>query len=134
MKTFTVLALFVVLLSACQPLPENEDELATIPEPASAQYQTEIFFGLSNADGPISDSTWDNFRAATIDSLLQGYTLLDADGYWQGTREDSRVLLYVHEGDSASRATLNAVADAYKTKFQQESVLVVEAAVEYEFR
>ena len=54
--------------------------------------------------------------------------MVSANGQWRGNdgsivRESSYVLTLVHPDDAASEASIQAISQAYKTRFQQEAVM-----------
>ena len=64
---------------------------------------------------------------------VQGYllTVLDAAGQWRGQsgavgREASKVMVIVLSGRPDDRARLDAVREAYRHRFRQEAVMLVE--------
>ena len=52
---------------------------------------------------------------------MAGFTLLDAEGAWQGETERSKLLMVGHCGGRAA-ADLEAIAAAYARTFSQEAV------------
>ena len=58
-----------------------------------------------------------------------GFTVLDARGQWRDggsiVREPSKVLVIALSDESRDRASLSAIADAYKARFRQQSVLTM---------
>lgn len=95
----------------------------------------EMFFGAEiRGGGEISDADWQAFLASEVTPRFpDGLTTWDADGRWRApsgaqTHEKSRVLLLVLSGRHSERAKLNALMDAYKAKFHQLSVGLVEHA------
>jgi hypothetical protein len=64
--------------------------------------------------------------------LPSGFTLMAAQGQWRGAdgrtqSEESRVLEVVGGADLVWRQTVAEIAGLYKTRFQQEAVLVTES-------
>jgi len=110
------------------PLRCHSDEQALIRDT--------FYFGRSiPGGGHVSDADWDQFEAATLaPAFPKGYTLLDGHGRWQGDHgeavsEDSRLVIVLHADDVASEKTVRNAAEAYKQRFQQESVLREAATV-----
>jgi len=56
-----------------------------------------------------------------------GYTVFDTHGFWDGAREDSRVMLVIGNTDKA-----RAIADMYQKAFCQDAVYVNSIAVNSE--
>lgn len=89
--------------------------------------KTELYFGLSNAEGAISRKEWDQFQAESIDKVIDGYTIINAEGYWTSSdttfREPSVLLIYIHEDTADESKRIDSLINIYKLKFRQESVL-----------
>ncbi|MFT8242517.1 DUF3574 domain-containing protein [Roseomonas sp. BN140053] len=94
----------------------------------------EAIFGR-NRDGAlrVSEADWDRFLAEEVTPRFpDGLTVLDARGQWRGAdarpeREPAKLLLLVLPGTTPAEAAarLEPVAAAYRTRFDQESVLRV---------
>lgn len=93
----------------------------------------EVFFGR-NIGGRlgVSDAAWQQFVAAEVTPRFpDGLTVVDAAGQWRDTagnrvvRELSKLLIIVLPGRDDDQARLDAIAETYKRRFQQQSVLVV---------
>lgn len=93
----------------------------------STTIKTELYFGLSNADGNIPYEDWNTFRSKTVDNLFDGYTVLNGEGYWKSAgkqfHENCIVLVYIHEDTTHEDKKIDSVIYAYKRTFKQESVL-----------
>lgn len=89
--------------------------------------KTELYFGLSNADGAISADEWKQFKSETIDNVIDGYTLINSEGYWTSSdstfNEKSILLIYIHDDTSDESKKIDSLVITYKRKFRQESVL-----------
>jgi hypothetical protein len=95
-----------------------------------------FYFGRSIPDGGhVSDADWESFQAATLAAAFpKGFSVLEAHGRWQGDHgeavgEDSHVVIVIHPDDAASAKAVRDVAEAYKRRFRQESVLREAATV-----
>jgi len=85
----------------------------------------ELLFGRSN----VSDRSWDRFLAAEVTPRFpDGLTVYDAKGQWRNpqtqkiSRERSKVVMIAMPPGADNDAQLQAVIEAYKTKFKQQSV------------
>lgn len=121
-----VIAAAAQLLSACTVLPQ-----ACVP-PAESMVTAELLFGR-NIGGRlgVGDAAFAEFLAREITPRFpDGLTVVDAHGQWrdadrgQIVREPSKLVLLTFRDEPARRKTLAAIADAYKTRFRQQSVLV----------
>lgn len=102
------------------------------------QTKTELYFGLSNNEGPISDSTWLDFKKNHIDNILNAYTLIDANGYWTSNEgvtinEASKILVYIHKKSEVENKKIDSIINLYKRIYNQESVLKIEQKVKVKF-
>jgi len=96
--------------------------------------RTELYFGLSKPDGSrISDAEYQAFLDKEVTPRFsEGFTVLNGNGQIRSAsgeivREPSKVLvLFYVMGDSRSAAA-DAIRAAYRSQFQQESVLRVDA-------
>lgn len=93
----------------------------------------ELVFGRNiGAAAGVSDADWQAFLDAEVTPRFpDGLTVTDAAGQWRGVNgvvvaEPSKTLLLVLKGDPDERARIDAIRAAYKARFQQESVLLIE--------
>ncbi len=126
-----LVALLAVAL-ACVPLP------AEVPCPDGMDRYDEyrLFFGrnIGDAEG-VSDEDWRAFLADTVTPRFpDGLSVFDAAGQWRDSqgnivRERSKMVLILAEQDSDALTRLDEIAEEYKRRFSQESVLrVVDSA------
>jgi hypothetical protein len=80
----------------------------------------------------VSEAAWRSFVAREITPRFpDGLTIVAATGQWRDparnriVREPSRLVMIVLPGNSDDQARLAAVVDAYKRRFQQQSVGVI---------
>ena len=127
-----LLVALVVVALACVPIP------AEVPCPEGSERYDEyrLFFGrnMGDAEG-VSDEDWRVFLADTVTPRFpDGLSVFDAAGQWrdsQGSivRERSKMVLILAEQDSDALTRLDEIAEEYKRRFSQESVLrVVDSA------
>jgi len=94
--------------------------------------EAELFFGRDIAGGGVvSDADWQCFLDQEVTPRFpDGLTVEEASGQWKGAdgivREKSKRLTIVLVGAAGEEAKLSAVRDAYKRRFQQDAVLLVE--------
>ncbi|WP_298546230.1 DUF3574 domain-containing protein [uncultured Aquimarina sp.] len=104
----------------------------------TSQIKTELYFGLSNDEGAISNNIWLEFKKNHIDKILNGYTIVDAYGYWTGSNgtkveEATKILVYVHKKSDFESQKIDSIINLYKSKFKQESVLKIEQRIKIKF-
>ena len=117
--------LTLVMLSGCASLPQ-----ACLP-PAQTMATAEMLFGRKIGDRvAVTDAAFAQFTAQEITPLFpDGLTVINASGQWRDAargkiiREPSKVVLITFRDDAQKRKDLTAIADAYKLKFKQQSVL-----------
>jgi hypothetical protein len=84
---------------------------------------------MSRPKGSVSELDWQIFlRDEVTKRFPNGLTVWQAEGQWQNPvgsidREQSKVLLLVHGDTAAERQSVQAVIQAYRKAFDQESVL-----------
>jgi hypothetical protein len=104
--------------------------------------RTELYFGLSRRDGSvITEQEWAGFVNTLIAPRFPaGFTVVPAQGYF-GSRDQSphseptRLLILFHDPSARDGADddISFVAAEYARKFDQESVLRVDAPVRAAF-
>jgi len=93
----------------------------------------ELYFGRSiEQDGEVSDADWREFVDTQVTPRFpDGLSVNDVYGQWrtpkgQFVREDSKALFLVLSGKPDEAARLELVRGAYKVRFHQQSVMLVE--------
>lgn len=93
----------------------------------------ELFFGRNVATRfAVSDRDWDRFVEDEISTRFpRGFTIEDATGHWRGAsgviheRTKHVIVVITTQNDADS---LESIRTAYKKRFHQQSVLLVEHA------
>lgn len=92
----------------------------------------QLFFGREIGDQPsVSDADFRKFVDEELTTRFpDGLTVLDGGRQWKGKenrliREAAKVVLIVLPRGSNPQAKLEAVQQAYKAKFKQQSVLLI---------
>lgn len=113
----------VAALSGCTSLPQP------CVAPARMMATSEMMFGRNVGSRlAVSDRAFADFLAAEVTPRFpDGLTVIDARGQWRDAgallREPGKLVLLVFDDDAQKRADLAAIAEAYKRKFRQQSVL-----------
>lgn len=90
----------------------------------------ELYFGRNIGDRlGVTDEAWTRFVDQEVTPRFpNGLTVLNATGQWRDTetgrtvQEPSKVLSIIAAQDPATLARLSEIAEAYKTRFQQQAV------------
>ena len=98
-----------------------------------ARQVAELLFGRKIGDRlGVSETQWERFVDREISRRFpDGLTVLDARGAWRDSarktivHEPSKVVEIVLPGKPDDTEQLNRIAQAYKTRFQQQSVGIV---------
>jgi hypothetical protein len=102
---------------------------------SASQIRTTLYFGLARPKGSVSELEWQLFlRDEVTRRFPEGLTVWGAEGQWRSgagsiDHEQSKVLLLVHADTAAARQSVQAVIEAYRKTFEQESVLWESARV-----
>jgi hypothetical protein len=120
--------LLTAVLAGCAGSGER-----TCPAGLAPMISADLYFGLSiPGGGGVSEADWQHFVDEEITPRFPGgLTITDAKGQWKDTsgivREPSKRLFVVMASPDADK--LAAVRAAYRARFHQESVLLIETPV-----
>jgi len=129
---------FCVLAAALSAaLPDHVSAQGAAPlcdPPQRARKVAEMMFGRDiGGHVGVSESAWKRFLAREITPRFpDGLTVTSAAGQWRDrstgaiVNEPSKLVLIVLPGNADDQARLDAVVAAYKRRFHQQSVGVVE--------
>jgi len=130
MKTLGAMVAAGLLLAGCVSAPPP---LPPACPPGQDYLQTaQMFFGRNIGDQPgVSDAEFSKFVDEEMTPRFpDGLTVLDGGGQWRGKedvliREASKVVVIVLPRGRDANAKIQAVRNAYKSRFHQEAVMVV---------
>ncbi len=95
----------------------------------------ELLFGMSRRDAePISDAEWQSLVDQEVTPRFpDGLTVVQAYGQWRNrsgaiAKENSRVLMIWYQPKPDADQRIEAIRDAYKARFKQESVMRVDSS------
>lgn len=124
-------AFLVLFLSACASVQ---------PRYSEAVLADRLFCGLAiPGGGEVTEAEWRAFLAEEVTPRFpDGLTIWRAEGQWRGAdgvivREPSLVIEILHRHDLRIDQEINEIAEAYKARFKQESVLRVTVPARMEF-
>jgi len=98
--------------------------------------QAQLFFGRDiTGRAMLSEDEWRAFLDSEVTPRFPaGFSVSDIYGQYRDSagkiaREQTKELLIISQGGPSNDAKLKAIRDAYKRRFNQESVLLVESPV-----
>ncbi len=119
-------ALAAAVLTACASLGGP-----ACPDGHSAAVQDLLYFGVDKPGGQVNPEEWAQFLSDSVTPRFPaGLTTWQASGQWRsatGTvvQESSYVLSLAHPHSTEADASVQALVNTYKSRFQQEAVLRV---------
>ena len=123
--------ILIVAATALSAIACASDESTITCEDGDAWIEYQLFMGRNSGDTEVvTDEAWRDFLATEVTPRFpDGLTVLDASGQWRGDdnvilRERSKVLLILAPQDGDARVRIDEVADAYTSRFRQDSVLI----------
>src|SRR3954469_5153510 len=129
-------AVAALLMGAVVPAVLSVSPAALAIEPIAcdttmrAQQVAQLLFGRNVADKVrVTEGEWSDFVAREVSPRFpDGFTVLDATGQWRDSRrgtivhEGSKLIEIVLPGRGDDKARIDAIAEAYKGRFEQQSV------------
>jgi Protein of unknown function (DUF3574) len=124
-----LLALVLVL----SPFPRAQAQGLECRGAQKPQQVAELMFGRKGGDRiGVSEVAWARFLDREITARFpEGLTVLTGAGQWRDqvskkiVREASRIVQIVLPGEAEDLLRLNEIVEAYKARFQQQSVAVI---------
>ncbi len=101
--------------------------------------RTELIFGRARPDGSIvSEAQWQAFIDQHLAPRFAGFTVFPVTGQYRDrtgrlVREDSFLVLLLHEPDAKSRTAIEEIRAIYRRLFDQETVPLVTAPARVSF-
>ena len=125
-------ALILLLLGACAGAERPEVPREVVCEVGEPATEAALYLGRSKGEGgQVGEAEWTEFLDREVTPRFpDGLTVLDGYGQWRAdpaapiAKEDSKVLVIVLFGVAAARPHLEALIEAYKARFRQQSVLL----------
>lgn len=133
---FARLALAPALFLAACVTPAEQASAPLSCKAGDQMVETQLFFGQTKPNGAtLSARSWQGFvDREIVPRFPEGFTVLDGAGFWRNRAtqrtisEKSKVVVRLHPPSAEADAAIGAVVDAYKTQFEQESVLRTDRA------
>lgn len=94
-----------------------------------AMVRETLYFGRSRPGGEVSDAEWRSFVDDVVTPRFpDGFTVLQGRGQWRDGQgaivsEPSTLLIVLHDGGAESTRSIGEIADEYRRRFAQQSVL-----------
>ena len=94
-----------------------------------------MYFGFNKPNGVVSESEWRFFVKDVITPAFPaGLTVIEARGQWLGqdskiAEEPSRIVEIVYDDSQDLSGAVQAISAAYKSRFQQEAVMILKNKV-----
>jgi hypothetical protein len=82
-----------------------------------------IVFGLFAPGGCITEDEWNLFLTQEVVPLLPSFSVREELGFWNGEPEPCKVVTFISD-DFEYGIAVHAIARHYKTRFDQEAVLI----------
>jgi hypothetical protein len=125
---------FSVVVSAmgCAAAPGQTAPGANCRTGTSPMMRTELLFGSERkALPPVTEAEWQSFVDDEIAQRFpDGFTLLDGQGEWRGSRgvvrETSHILILLHPSSPDQDDKIEALRSIYEKRFGQDSVARVD--------
>lgn len=136
-RTLSIYFLFLTLVVSSSSVASGRTS-DKIFRPTTSVWQsqkfirTELYFGTDKPDGTkVAPEEWNKFLAEEVTARFpEGFTILEGYGQFKDAkgaivREQSKVLIlfYPKNTRAAVNQKIEEIRSAYKTRFQQESVL-----------
>ncbi|AUX41160.1 hypothetical protein SOCE26_025670 [Sorangium cellulosum] len=134
------LAAALLATTGCYSAEEDDTQPALTAEltceSGDPMIRTDLFFGMDRGDDPpVTQEEWEEFVDTVVTPRFEdGLTQFDVDGQYLAStgeliREDSRLIMLLHDGGQAASDAIDAIREQYKQRFNQESVLRIDEAV-----
>jgi hypothetical protein len=130
----------LLLLAGCAEPAAQMPSTPALPAPYQCVLPSEqrmliaeLFFGRNiKGGGFVTDVEWTKFAAEIVTpNFPDGFTAFDANGQWRNpqtdaiARDPTKVLIVAVQRSPNLAGRLQAVIDAYKTRYRQQSVGIV---------
>jgi hypothetical protein len=131
-----VLVSMVAMAQGCATAP-----VRTAAVKSEGWIREELYFGAAiPGGGEVSNQAWEHFvEEEIVPRFPGGFTILEGKGRWRhadGSNAEERTRIFVivrTASDGRAERAVAALAEAYKRRFRQESVLRVTDPVEARF-
>ncbi len=131
-----------LLLAGSDHIADARNQLpANYPHTETEWQETKLFMGLSRSGGAaVSRREWDQF---VIDHFVagfpNGFTIVETTGYWRDRNtgatvyENGKQVIVLHEATPDNETMINEIAEKYRARFDQQSVLISSSTTRVRF-
>ena len=129
-RHLVALALCFSALTVSSAIRENRPSASAS---CSEGVVSRLYVGQSTPTGAVTEAQWRVFVTESVTPRFPaGFTELRGHGHWRDGRgavieEDTRIIEIVHDGTRRDHERVRAVAADYKSRFDQQSVLITQA-------
>lgn len=81
----------------------------------------------------VTDQAVEWFLKNVVSRHFAGFTVIDADGFWEGSGERTIIIEILAGTDDNAADLVQAIADRYKKEFYQDSVMITSEYVQVQF-
>jgi hypothetical protein len=136
-RAFALVLLAVTLAAGTTTVGSGPAVAADCAAGAFPMARLELYFGTQRPGGaPVTDAEWAAFLDEEVTPRFpDGLTVLTGNGQWRNskglvTKETSAVLVILYEPSAEKEAAIEDIRAAYKDRFDQESVMRVDAGAQ----
>lgn len=118
MKKYTFIIILLGLISSCTTGPDL--------------IISKMYFGLNSENSVISNDEFNSFVDSTITPVFpEGLTIYRTSGQWKNykgaiIKEPAAVVEIIHSDNPETQKLINVIIETYKTRYLQESVLLIQ--------
>ena len=88
------------------------------------QTQFQLFLGRNIPDaGQVTPEMMNDFINDEVSPRFDGFTITEGTGFWKGQQEKVTIITFI---TADGKTKVHQIADAFKTSFRQDSVLMTE--------
>ncbi|MEM7635679.1 MAG: DUF3574 domain-containing protein [Pseudomonadota bacterium] len=131
----------LLIIDSGQIADAQNQSPANCPYSETEWRETKLFMGLSRSGGAaVSRREWDQFVADHfVAGFPNGFTIVETTGYWRDENteatvyENGKQVIILHEATPDSEVMINEIAEKYRSRFDQQSVLISSSSTRVRF-
>ncbi len=122
----------VALIAVSQSAGAQDNHRSGCAHTDTAWVETRMYLGLSKPGGAaVSKRELDEFVSNNLVARFpDGFTIIETTGYWRDRQanatvyENGRQVVILHEATPENETAVNEIAEQYRARFDQQSVLI----------